>query len=55
MVVRWSRRVAKASGDGRKLFGEGFFQLSYEDLLTEPEKNLKAMFQLLGASSDAPR
>ncbi len=52
MAVRWSRRVAKASGDGRKLFGEGFFQLSYEDLLTEPEKNLKAMFQLLGASSD---
>ena len=52
MAVRWSRRAAKASGDGHKLFGEGFFQLSYEDLLSKPEENLKAMFELLGARSD---
>jgi len=52
MAVRWSRRAAKASGDGQKLFGEGFFQLSYEDLLAKPEENLKAMFDLLGARSD---
>ncbi len=52
MAVRWSRRIDKASREGQKLLGPNFFQLSYEDLLTEPEKNLKAMFQLLGASSD---
>jgi len=52
MAVRWSRRVQKASRDGRKLFGEGFFQLGYEDLLDRPEENLKAMFDLLGARSD---
>jgi len=52
MAVRWSRRIDKASCEGQKLLGPNFFQLSYEDLLTEPEKNLKAMFQLLGASSD---
>ena len=52
MAVRWSRRVAKASRDGQKLLGPHFFQLGYEALLTEPEKNLKAMFELLGARSD---
>lgn len=53
MAVRWSRRVSKASRDGHKLFGEGFFQLGYEDLLDRPEANLKEMFELLGARSDA--
>ena len=52
MAVRWSRRVTKASSDGQTLFGKNFFQLSYEDLLTQPEKNLKVMFGLLGANSD---
>lgn len=51
MAVRWSRRVTKASRDGRR-FGPSFFQIRYEDLLAKPEENLKAMFELLGARSD---
>lgn len=52
MAVRWSRRVAKASSDGSRLFDARFAQLRYEDLLAEPEKHLKALFELLGARSD---
>lgn len=52
MAARWSRRVTKASRDGRKDFGDGFYELRYEDLLAEPEKNLKSMLDLLGARSD---
>ena len=52
MAVRWSRRVSKASSDGRRLFGNRFFELRYEDLLARPEENLKAIFRLLGARAD---
>ena len=50
MAVRWSRRVSKASRDGSNLFGPNFFQIRYEDLLTDPEEALRSMFGLLGAN-----
>ncbi|MGB3632910.1 MAG: sulfotransferase domain-containing protein, partial [Rubrobacteraceae bacterium] len=52
MAVRWSRRVTKASHDGRKLFGSAYQQLRYEDLLENPETHLKSLFGLLGAQTD---
>ena len=52
MAVRWSRKVSKASRDGSNLFGPNVLQLSYEDLLTRPKENLKAVFEFLGARAD---
>jgi len=52
MAVRWSRRVSKAARDGRKLFGDNFLELRYEDLLASPEENMKVSFELLGAQAD---
>lgn len=52
MAARWSRITSKASRDGSKLFGSNFFQLSYEDLLERPEKNMEAVFEFLGARVD---
>jgi glycosyltransferase involved in cell wall biosynthesis len=49
---RWSRRVGKASRDGSQLFGESFFQVSYEELLARPQENMKTIFELLGAQAD---
>lgn len=52
MAVRWSRRVEEASRDGRKYFGACFYELRYEDLLAEPQKNLASMLDMLGAHSE---
>jgi hypothetical protein len=52
IAVRWSRRASKASREGPQLFGSGFFQLRYEDLLERPEENLKVMFGFLDAQTD---
>src|SRR5829696_3493106 len=49
---RWSRRVNKASRDGTELFGDSFFQVSYEELLSRPLENMKTIFELLGAQAD---
>ena len=42
--------MSKASRDGSNLFGPNFFQIRYEDLLTDPEEALRSMFGLLGAN-----
>ena len=52
MAVRWSRRVMKASRDGRAYFGDNFVELRYEDLLEHPGWHLKRIFGLLGAKAD---
>src|SRR5215203_1969738 len=49
---RWSRRVGKASRDGSELFGDSFFQVSYEELLAKPQENMTMIFELLGAQAD---
>jgi hypothetical protein len=52
IATRWSRRVGKASRDGSDLFGDSFFQVSYEELLAKPIENMNTIFELLGAQSD---
>jgi len=52
IAARWSRRVSKASRDGSRLFGDGYFQVSYEELLARPHENMKAIFELLGVRAD---
>lgn len=53
--ARWVRRVRKASRDGvgsPSSPGSGFFQLSYEEFLENPEESLGRLFRFLGARAD---
>lgn len=52
LARRWSHRISKAHRDGTKLYGERYLEIRYEDLLREPEPNLRRMLELLEARSD---
>lgn len=49
LARRWSYRIGKARRDGTTLYGEGYLEIRYEDLLREPESNLRRMLELLNA------
>ena len=49
LARRWSYRVGKARKDGKSLYGEGYVEIRYEDLLQKPEENLYLIFDALQA------
>lgn len=52
LARRWCYRVSKAHRDGTALYGDGYLEIRYEDLLQDPRDTLRQVFELLNASSD---
>ncbi len=52
LARRWSYRVSKARRDGTTLFGEGYLEIRYEDLLRDTPDTLRRVFGLLNARRD---
>ncbi len=49
LAHRWNYRVGKARKDGRNLYGGGYVEIRYEDLLRKPAENLFLIFGALQA------
>src|SRR5919199_2862161 len=49
LARRWSYRVGKAHHEGTALYGEGYLEIRYEDLLRDPPNTLRRIFELLHA------
>ena len=54
MAGIWGSRVEAARRDGRRLLGDNYTELRYEDLLRRPEQEFGRVFTFLGAD-DAPK
>ncbi len=52
LARRWSRRSGKARRDGTKLYGEGYLEIRYEDLLLDTPALFGRVLEFLGAGSD---
>jgi len=50
-ATRWSARVSKTVRDGPALFGANYIETRYEDLLENPEVELKRVLEFLGADA----
>lgn len=48
----WKRIVSTGREDGRKLFGENYLEIYYEDLLNVPVPELTRLFKFLGVDSN---
>jgi GT2 family glycosyltransferase len=48
----WRDAVEKGRGDGRRLFGENYAEVRYEDLLEEPHRELGRLLDFLGVGRD---
>lgn len=52
MARGWRQNVERATEVGPRLFGEGYFETRYEDLLLEPDDIFKRMISHLGADAN---
>ncbi|MGH3144306.1 MAG: sulfotransferase [Rubrobacter sp.] len=52
LARRWSYRVGKAHRDGPALFGKGYLEIRYEDLLQDPGQTIGRVLGFLGAGSE---
>lgn len=46
----WVRNVSETEAEGQRLFGDRYFQLRYEDLMSQPWENMCSIWKFLGAS-----
>lgn len=49
MAESWVRNIAETDGRGRTLYGDRYYSLKYEDLLSDPYPTLAGVWQFLGA------
>ena len=47
----WNSRLSKTREDGRRLFGEGYTEVRYEDLLERPEAEISRIADFLGVDA----
>jgi hypothetical protein len=47
----WSTNLEEVDAEGRRLFGRNYFALRYEDLLRNPENELRRLWTFLGVRS----
>jgi Sulfotransferase domain len=47
----WATMTARARADGRRLLGDGYIEVRYEDLLADPEREVERVLAFLGAST----
>lgn len=52
LARRWASRSGKARRDGTKLYGEGYLEIRYEDLLLDTPALFGRVLEFLGADSD---
>lgn len=50
----WVRNVVESDAEGRRLFGDRYYVLRYEDLLAEPLAELRRLWAFLGVDPLAP-
>jgi hypothetical protein len=50
----WVRRIRKAQASGARLGSDLYYELRYEDLVADPEQELKAICDFLGESFEGP-
>jgi hypothetical protein len=48
----WVRNLQETDDEGRRLFGENYCSLRYEDLLAGPFEEMKRLWQFLGVQAD---
>jgi hypothetical protein len=48
----WVKNLQETEEEGRRLFGEKFFSLRYEDLLSHPFDEMKKLWEFLGVQVD---
>jgi hypothetical protein len=48
----WAKNVQETDDEGRKLFGENYCSLRYEDLLAHPFDEMQRLWQFLGVQGD---
>ena len=48
----WVKNVQETEGEGRRLFGEHYISLRYEDLLARPFDEMKNLWAFLGVQAD---
>jgi hypothetical protein len=49
----WVDDVTEVVAEGRRLYGERFIDLRYEDLLTRPYEQMRRLWEFLGVTVDA--
>jgi hypothetical protein len=47
----WVKNLTETEDEGRKLFGENYFDLRYEDLLTQPFDEMSKFWKFLGVKT----
>ena len=52
LAADWAARVGKTVEDGPALLGEGYAEVRYEDLLSQPEEEVRRLLGFLGADVD---
>jgi hypothetical protein len=53
VAKRWVADLTEIEFEGRRLYGERFFSLRYEDLLAQPFAEMQKLWAFLGVSTDA--
>jgi len=48
----WVTNLQETEEEGRRLFGESYYSLRYEDLLTHPFDEMQKLWQFLGVQTD---
>jgi hypothetical protein len=48
----WAKNVQETEEEGRRLFGENYFSLRYEDLLAQPFDEMQKLWNFLGVPAD---
>jgi len=48
----WATNLQETEEEGRRLFGENYYSLRYEDLLTQPFAEMLKLWQFLGVQAD---
>jgi hypothetical protein len=52
VATGWVRNLQETDGEGRRLFGEKFCSIRYEDLLTRPLAEMQRLWTFLGVQGD---
>jgi hypothetical protein len=50
----WVKNLTETEDEGRRLFGENYFDLRYEDLLTQPFDEMRKFWKFLGVKNIDP-
>ena len=48
----WVKNLEETEDEGRRLFGDGYYSLRYEDLLTHPFEEMQRLWSFLGVQAD---